>query len=241
MSKNVEHLQHIKSSVVVDGKPKLPTPDNIIEGEIAVNYADGYETLSIKSSSGAITSFSSDKVRDKQKVGMKDAASSGETGEIFNNYSGKNPNTAHGKYSHAEGFNSHALGDYSHAEGSDSLAGGINAHAEGSYTVASGSFTHAEGSGTIAAGNHGAHAEGYNTTASGESSHAEGYYTITNNSYEHAQGKYNKSNTGDTDADKTLHSIGIGGYLSDRKNAVEVMSNGDLYINGIGDMMELII
>ena len=71
-------------------------------------------------------------------------------------------------------------------------------------------------------------AEGYNTTANGNYSHAEGYGTVTTNEAEHAEGKYNISNAG------TIHSIGIGTSNNARTNAVEVMSNGDVFINGIG-------
>lgn len=78
-----------------------------------------------------------------------------------------------------------------------------------------------------------AHAEGCSTTASGDYSHAEGSETIAQNFFEHAEGVCNKSNSGETSADKTQHSIGIG-EISARKNAVEVMQNGDVYINGVG-------
>ena len=64
--------------------------------------------------------------------------------------------------------------------------------------------------------------------ALGEYSHTEGICTNTTNEAEHAEGKYNISNTG------TISSIGIGTSTSDRKNAFEVMQNGDIYINGIG-------
>ena len=64
--------------------------------------------------------------------------------------------------------------------------------------------------------------------ASGEYSHAEGKGTITNNEAEHAEGKYNKSNI------NTIHSVGIGTSDTDRKNAIEIVQNGDVYINGIG-------
>ena len=64
MSKNVNHIQHLKSSVVqtVSGvtTPKLPLPGDLIEGELAINYAAGYETISIKNSSGNVVTFSSD-------------------------------------------------------------------------------------------------------------------------------------------------------------------------------------
>ena len=46
-----------KSSVITEGQPKMPTPDQLMYGEIAVNYADGYETLAIKNSSNEIVRF----------------------------------------------------------------------------------------------------------------------------------------------------------------------------------------
>ena len=103
--------------------------------------------------------------------------------------------------------------------------------------VAYGDNSHVEGLETAASGNY-SHAEGEDTTASGDYSHAEGYGTITNNAAEHAQGQFNKSNTDSSlfgDAGNTIHSIGIGTGASTRKNAVEVMQNGDMYINGIGN------
>ena len=69
MGKNVQHIQHIKSNVVENGSPKLPTPSVLAEGEIAINFAEGYETLSIKSSSGNIKTFSSDEYYTEQKLG----------------------------------------------------------------------------------------------------------------------------------------------------------------------------
>lgn len=66
MAKNVGNIAHKKSSMVStdsEGKvlgPKLPEASALIEGEIAVNYAKGYETLSIKNSSGDIATFSCD-------------------------------------------------------------------------------------------------------------------------------------------------------------------------------------
>lgn len=56
------HIQHVKSKVVENGKPKLPTESQLLDGEIAVNYAKDYETLSIKNESGDIVTFSSDNV-----------------------------------------------------------------------------------------------------------------------------------------------------------------------------------
>ena len=60
----VRHITHIKSSSLntTNDGPKLPTTSQIEFGEIAVNYADGYETLSIKNNASTpeIVTFSSD-------------------------------------------------------------------------------------------------------------------------------------------------------------------------------------
>ena len=80
------------------------------------------------------------------------------------------------------------------------------------------------------------HAEVGNCRSLGNYSHTEGYLTIAENHYEHAQGALNVSHASiDNAEDKcTIHSIGIGKEPLQRKNAVEVMQNGDVYINGIG-------
>ena len=75
MSKNIEHLQHVKSNVVIEGKPKLPTAEVLVDGELAVNYAKGYETISLLNSESGITRFSSDDYYTLLKLG------SGFTGE----------------------------------------------------------------------------------------------------------------------------------------------------------------
>lgn len=60
---------HIKSNVVTDNKPKLPSKDQIEYGEIAVNYAADHETISLKNSNDDIKTFSSDEYYTKQKLG----------------------------------------------------------------------------------------------------------------------------------------------------------------------------
>lgn len=74
MAKNVNHVSLIKSTntaitsgdsvFIASGQtgPKLPTPDVLIQGEIAVNLAKGVETLSIKNTDNEIVTFSSDKI-----------------------------------------------------------------------------------------------------------------------------------------------------------------------------------
>lgn len=54
----LRHVEHLKSNVVKqDGYPKLPQPENLKYGEIAVNYAKGLETISLKNSNNGITTF----------------------------------------------------------------------------------------------------------------------------------------------------------------------------------------
>ena len=65
-NKTVNHISHKKSVVVEDGKPKLPTPDQIVYGELAINYAKDVETMSIKNNSDEIVTFSSDKIIEKK-------------------------------------------------------------------------------------------------------------------------------------------------------------------------------
>ena len=55
----INYISHKKSKQIVNGLPKLPTSDQLKEGEIAINYANGYETLSIKNSDNEIITFSS--------------------------------------------------------------------------------------------------------------------------------------------------------------------------------------
>lgn len=135
-----------------------------------------------------------------------------------------------GNYSHAEGEGSTSNGSYSHAEGYNTFAGGSYSHSEGKESHSNGNYSHAEGSDTYAKGQY-SHAEGYYTTASGTGSHAEGYYTEAKNAYEHASGKYNVSRTGNTDADRTIFTVGNGtGAGENASNAFEIRQNDDIYI-----------
>lgn len=127
-----------------------------------------------------------------------------------------------------------AEGQGSHVEGSGNKTLKPASHAEGALNEANAHYCHVEGSRNIVNGQ-AAHGEGDKTIADGKYSHTEGQYTQANNENEHAQGKYNKSNTGETSDLQTIHSIGIGSSEDDRKNAVEVMGNGDVYLYGVGN------
>ena len=73
-------VRNIRSAVVVDGQPKLPTSSQLSEGEIAVNYAKGYETLSFKNNSNEIVSLSVKTVNDVTVNGK--SVVSGKTADI---------------------------------------------------------------------------------------------------------------------------------------------------------------
>lgn len=82
-------------------------------------------------------------------------------------------------------------------------------------------------------GNNSSVAIGDTQKANGEYSFAEGQNTVANNRSEHAMGEFNESNkASDTfgSSGNTLFSIGNGTSATNRKNALEVMQNGDIYI-----------
>jgi hypothetical protein len=63
-----QSLKLRRSSVVTNGSPKLPTTDQIAIGELAINFAEGYETLSTRNNNNGIATFSSDSVLDKKYI-----------------------------------------------------------------------------------------------------------------------------------------------------------------------------
>lgn len=141
-------------------------------------------------------------------------------------------NTVTGNCSHAEGINSTVSGNNAHTEGQANVVSGTNAHAEGKSNQATGLHAHTEGQETQATGAN-SHTEGLQTVASGPKTHAEGWRTVAQNDCEHASGMFNKSNNKDANA-QTIFSIGIGTSDTDRKNAIEVLRDGRVFIKGIG-------
>lgn len=132
----------------------------------------------------------------------------------------------------------------SHAEGNNSIAMGYSAHAEGVGTNAYGRGSHTEGWGTqtgqyaegpkdgqvyrIADPYMGtaAHAEGYNTKAIGNYSHASGFETVADREAQTVVGKFNN----ETSRSGSLFVVGAGASASERKNALEVISDGEIVI-----------
>ena len=63
-----------RSVQVVNNGPKLPTPEQLEYGELAINYADGHETLAIKNNQNEIVPFSSDeKIYDNVQIQIDNA------------------------------------------------------------------------------------------------------------------------------------------------------------------------
>lgn len=62
---------------------------------------------------------------------------------------------------------------------------------------------------------------------------------VTKNDKEAAFGKYNVSNTSEEPSGRTIFSIGIGTNNDNRKNALEVRENGDIYMWVEGDFMQV--
>lgn len=76
-------VKNIRSnSVGANGKPKLPSPNQLDYGEIAVNYASGHETLSLKNDAGNIVSLSVNSVEDVKVNGSTVVSKSNKTAEI---------------------------------------------------------------------------------------------------------------------------------------------------------------
>lgn len=150
-----------------------------------------------------------------------DASGDNSIAEGWNTY-------AIGRDSHAEGNGTKAIGKNSHSEGKHSYAVGESSHVEGYYNFANDNYAHAEGYKNTAYGL-GAHVEGQFNSTYGDGAHSEGYYTVAYGQGAHGEGRYNKFNG------NTLSSIGFGSVENGRRNAFEVMQNGDIYAYGVGN------
>ena len=244
---NRKHVLHIKSNVVneVDGQkiPKRPLPEDLLEGEIAVNYGAGGELLTIKNSEGNIVGF----VNENDFEQLEDTTMAALAGlrqliDDFTiivpsngNLAGHQHNTAslaegdralaindgtkaEGKASFASGDYTTASGFASHTEGSHTIASEVRTHAEGDTTVASGYNSHAEGDHSVASG-HNTHAECFHTTASGHDSHSEGNYTTASGGASHAEGRKTTAQGDNSHAENEENTAGgvnshAGGYQS---------------------------
>ena len=160
--------------------------------------------------------------------------------------------TASAPYSHAEGSGTTASAPSCHAEGNGTTANMEYAHAEGNDTGAYGLASHTEGEETHTRGR-ASHAEGYRTYAEGLYSHAEGEKCTTYGQASHAGGRDSKANLQYTFAhgigvessyaggaafgqwnatDNALFVVGCGYDDEDRRDALVLDHDGNLYIRG---------
>lgn len=121
------------------------------------------------------------------------------------------------------------VGNGSMVTGREGTASGIHAIAEGNTCTASGNYSSARGQGTAATGNW-AVADGNGTEASGLSSKASGNRTRATQDYQVVVGQFNDYN--EENHTNAIFEVGNGTAISDRKNALQVMKNGDLRIQG---------
>ena len=68
MANTTKKVLHKRSVTVENELPKLPTSSQLEYGELAINYADGYETISIKNNNNEIVTFSSDSKKYKANI-----------------------------------------------------------------------------------------------------------------------------------------------------------------------------
>ena len=201
------------------------------------SHAEGTSTIASELSAHAEGSGTTASGQASHAEGGKSTASGKRAhAEGYNTVSSGNSSHAEGYETNATGPNSHTEGQdttatagQAHAEGHETTASGVASHAEGYQSKASEQYSHAEGRETTA-GHPCSHAEGVSSAAYGAGAHAEGYGTKTLNNGEHAEGQYNLPVDG-----KTLSTIGIGTSNSNRKNAIEVWNNGNIYIYGLGN------
>jgi hypothetical protein len=140
-----------------------------------------------------------------------------------------NSSFAGGSGTYAEGLASVSLGSTTQAIGENSFADGVNSKALGMTSCAMGYDTQAIGEIS--------HSEGIGSIASGYISHAAGSYVEADQFAQTVVGRYNDKNAVRDYSDPrggSLFQVGIGTSAEDRKNAINILGDGDivLYWNG---------
>lgn len=137
---------------------------------------------------------------------------------------------AFGSGTKASGENTLVIGSDGEAQGKCSLVFGHRSKAIGNYSIAGGWASNAGGDSSVAIGLYAnsngdySFCTGYRNQANGRYGFAANYYTVITNEAESAFGKYNKLNN------NQIFSIGIGTSDSNRENALEVFTSGEVNI-----------
>lgn len=134
-----------------------------------------------------------------------------------------NPNSS---YADNIGENGFIIGN-NHASGKNSFSVGINCYSQGNYSFTANYRTYSYGEDAAAFGAY--------TRALGKASFASGERTEVNNSNEAGFGAYNDSSKNSAISISTLFSVGNGGNLDKKHNALEIKKNGDVYIPDTDD------
>ena len=204
-------------------------------------HAEGNETIADTNASHA--EGSGTKVISYQLAGGADSGSSDGTTEEIPNYneyeSAEDFRARYAACSHAEGNNTTAMGYSSHAEGVGTNAYGRASHTEGWGTQTGELVEISEGDQTYNISNPekglAAHADGYNTKAIANYSHASGFETIADRDTQTVVGKYNK----ETSSPGSVFVVGGGESDIGRRNALEVIHDGTIYILWEGNYYSL--
>ncbi len=191
------------------------------EGNIEIQGGSGGKAVS----AGTNISITTGETADTINCTLNAKNGTGESSFIANGTYGGIMNSATGVCATAFGLSNEANSRASF------VIGGSN-YGNGEYSFAGGSSSEAIGNNSFAFG-YGAKAIGTYSIAFGS------YFPLANNTAEVAIGKANVSNTGSTDADKTLFSVGNGTNSSNRHNAFEIRQNGDIYITKDGQDVKL--
>lgn len=211
-----------RSSVITeDGNPKLPSSDTLDYGEIAINYADGVETLSIKNSVNEVVEFKSKEYYEEIELVTSTALN-----DLNARMTDVETNKASSTHDHDDRYLKEHQ-DISHLatqdelnSKQDTLVSGTNIKTinnedligegniiipgkdvtgeiftinETNVTAGSNAEIFNDYTNNIATGKY-SHAENYQTTSKGSYSHAEGYGTLAAGAASHAEG-YNTQAT----------------------------------------------
>ena len=138
-------------------------------------------------------------------------------------------NKANGANSHIEGYGNTVDAPNAHAEGRGNTIGekAEGAHIEGGWNSTTGAYSHIEGQSNKASASF-VHIEGINNEALHSRAHIEGQNNRSSAANQHISGKYNADNP------NALVIVGNGTSENDRRNAQEILANGDA--NYAGDV-----
>lgn len=213
-------------SIVNDAKyDGIATIKQIKDGLVQIEWLDGKSPFStVKQESDLSSEDYSIYCLDKPTQGISDLGkysfakgSDNKSINVYTEVSGKG-NVAKGKFAklwgkdNVGGYNTTTFGVNNENLADNSLVNGTNNINEGNNSVIHGNNNKNYGKRVFAVGNG----------------------NVTYNENESAFGKFNASLQSLDASEATQFSIGIGTSEADRKNAVEVKQNGDIYIIGVG-------